>query len=307
MSFSKTRMTSSALLLLPLIICAGCGDDNSPAVIGDNLPPELPGQGSFTLNTSALDVATISGPATRGRRNPLDGIYDDEITGRYKSDPGAAVAADSAEFANYIVGREVTAAANAAIVTAATMPAFAFSGAAFTSPVEQADGSWNWNYSLTYFANAAFDLQLNGKKVDDHVEWTMLVTTVGLTSNVTNAVWFAGESNSDNSEGFWNIYDTQAPQAGTDQVHIDWTQSAADARSSVWQNNWEGSKNYGSRLTYTEVGNDAVVEYRDAETGDESTVAWNLDSTSGSVVAPAYNNGSVACWDAGHQNQSCNQ
>lgn len=301
MKVDKTSALLAALLIAPALTLAGCGGDDGPSGTTNNEAPALPDQASLSMDSSAFPN---TGSNVR-RDQPNDVVYEDYGGGRYgKGAPASGTPTDSMSYSNYIVGRSVATAVNVAIGAFAAAPAAAFAGAFLATPVQEEDGSWTWSYGVIY-GSVSYTLSLNGRWNGSATDWAMRVTTSGLTQNVTNFLWYSGQTQNAGSMGYWQLYDMTAPQTPTNLLRVDWNRASADNRSMVWLNNRVGGTAYGDNLTYAQNEDAVSMDYLDASSGVTSFVRWNIDTTAGSVRLPMYNGGQEACWDEDHLNASC--
>lgn len=303
MAWKRIRR-AAIVLILPALFAAGCGDDDNPADTDDNLvAPALPDQQSLAIENTAFAAAPNG---TKGTKYPNDREWVDYNGSRYdnKSDPGASALIDSASYSNYNAGRAVATVVGVAITLNSAAPAWAFQGAFGATPVKQVDGSWSWSYSLSYGA-AMYSLVLNGMPSGEGVNWTMRVSTVGVTQNVTDFLWYSGQTTNGGASGHWQLYDIAAPSVPVPTVRADWVRTSADNRSAMWRNNRVGSPGYGDTLVYLQNEDDISMTFTPSATSVQSFVRWNVDTTAGSVRVPLYNQGQEACWDSQHLNKNC--
>jgi hypothetical protein len=306
MAWKRIRR-AAIVLILPAVFAAGCGDDDNPAGTDDDnlVAPALPDQQSMAIDNTPFEAAAAG---SKGTRYPNDREWVDHNGSRYdnKAASGGAVAAlvDSASYSNYVTGRAVATVVGAAITVHSAAPAWAFQGAFGATPVKQQDGSWSWSYSLGY-GQAMYSMVLNGMPSSEGVNWTMRVSTVGLTQNVTNFLWYSGQTTNGGAAGYWQLYDVATPSVPVSTVRVDWARSSADNRSATWLNNRVGGQGYGDTLVYSQNEDDVSMTFTNASSGEQSFVRWNVDTTAGSVRVPLYNGGQEACWDSQHLNKNC--
>jgi hypothetical protein len=288
------------------LVLAGCTDDN-PADTGNDEPPALPDGDVFGIDDSAFKIDPTATSSPISGRRPLV-VVDDNlgVAGAAKAVPQPSASADSASYANYIVGRAAVTAATAATVALSAAPAHAFAGAYFATPAKEDDGSWTWAYSVAY-GQATYNLELNGRRISDHTTWSMRLSTSGLAQDLTNFLWYDGETRNGGANGYWQIYDMAVPSTATNLFRVDWSRASADNRSAVWLYNRADAAATGSTLTYQQNEDEASVNFWDAQFSEHSRVRWNIDTTEGGVRAPRYNGGQEACWDSQHLNTNCAQ
>lgn len=302
------KASLAVLLLLPVLLI-GCGNDDNPAGTTNDEAPALPDQSSMSVDNSAFESTPSASVGSTGTKDTPPIVEEDyqRFGGPFdKGSPAAGVAADSAGYANYVAGRTVAAAANVAVVVFSAAPSAALAGASLAVPQAQADGSWNWSYAVTY-GYVTYNLVLNGKAASSGTNWSMRVSTTGLSQNLSNFLWFSGQTQSGGNTGYWQLYDPTFASAPTNLIRVDWNRVSATNRSAVWQNNRVGGTAYGDNLTYAQSGSEASIDYADVSEATASFVRWNTDTSAGSVRVPVFNGGAEACWDASHLNTSCAQ
>jgi hypothetical protein len=274
MTVPRMRPARALLALAVAALVAGCGDEDPMGPAGD--PPALPDAASF-----AVDLSAFAMPEKW------------EVSPQSPSDSS-----------NFLTARATAAVIGIGVVAIAAPAAAAFEGAFGAQPVRQADGSWTWSYSVVY-GQASFDLSLNGRAAAGGSEWAMRVTTNGLGSNLTDYLWYSGAVSASGDEGMWQLYDPSAPAEPVDALRIDWQTKSADDHSAIWTNNRPGSDGEGDVLAFARSEDDASIEFSDASNGTTSSIAWNVDTTAGSLTMPFYNQGEKSCWDSNHLNAAC--
>lgn len=303
--FVRRKLARTLATLPLLVLAAGCGgDDESPITPSGNESPELPYAQSLSISVAGFEDAFTPG-VRDGSGGPRDVVVVDQPVSNGKSLVGARASADSVSSANYNAGRSTIASVNSSITSLASLTSYCYSRAFNTTPVKESDGSWTWSYSVVD-GWIKYDVELNGVISSDETEWTMLVTTSGRTSNVSDAMWASGTTASNNLSGSWQVYDLdRAP--GTALVRVDWTRDEDGALTSVWLNNSATHASYGDNLAFSYDGNLATLQYSKSGGASQSTVRWYPATTAGSVQSPLYNGGAESCWDSQHANSSCTQ
>ena len=61
----------------------------------------------------------------------------------------------------------------------------------------------------------------------------------------------------------------------------------------------------GDVFTASVDGDDRMITYHDASEQAFMEIYWNAADGSGYLIAPRYNGGAMACWDAAHQDVAC--
>ena len=78
--------------------------------------------------------------------------------------------------------------------------------------------------------------------------------------------------------------------------------SSATTWTLTFTNVRAGALDVGDRLTYEVNSNAHVVRFLDASAPATAEIGWNAATGAGYLLAPNYNGGARACWDASLQN-----
>lgn len=192
-----------------------------------------------------------------------------------------------------------------AFVDAALAPPFgAFELALNTTPTLRQDGTWVWTYGLLEGGRTA-RIDLEGVDRGGEVEWKLYLTDTGAEPPLNHGLWFEGETSQNGDEGFWLFRDPRGSTAGN-YARLDWRVKAEDDAELRLEALDRSEESYGDFVLYEVDRRDARVTYRDASERSEFSASWNTATGAGSLVAPDYNEGAQACWDANQQDVACN-
>ena len=194
-------------------------------------------------------------------------------------------------------------------------PIGAFAAASHITPRPQTDGSWLWAFAFVEDA-AEYDVFLYGRIEGDHVDWRMEVACSSPALMLDHFVWFDGQSQRDESFGYWQFYTPLTAPAtgarlymasmtpGVRKVRMDWESfGPGDHRVSVIVNE-VGSPDEGDLVVFDQSPTVTVIEYHDQDRWETHNVTWYPDG-SGNTTAPDYNRGRMACWDSRQDNIVC--
>jgi hypothetical protein len=194
-------------------------------------------------------------------------------------------------------------------------PVAAFAAAIHSVPQQQADGSWLWTY-IFVDGGVDYGVFLYGKVVGDHVDWRMEVSSSDPAHNLDHFVWFDGESQRDESRGYWQFYKpVLTPPAsvrlymtsmteGAPVARVAWDHHAPNDHGVVVTVNEEGSPDEGDILAFRTWPTRTTLAFHDEIVQQDHNVTWYIDG-SGFLIVPGYNAGEKACWDARQEDVVC--
>ncbi len=118
--------------------------------------------------------------------------------------------------------------------------------------------------------------------------------------------WMEGSSSADLLSGVWLLRNPNFTASDNSVMQIAWSVSAEDVRSTTFTNLQDGHADEGDTLTYDQDGDDVTVTYVDASDGGVQTlITWDRTTASGSIQAPGYKAGEVACWGETYEDADC--
>lgn len=181
-------------------------------------------------------------------------------------------------------------------------PIGAFAYAIHSVPQKQNDGSYLWTY-IFVDKSIEYSVFLYGTPKPSTVEWRLEVSSNDPALILNHFVWFAGETNNDDTGGYWQFFDPIDQTNGVQSVRIDFAKGAHENRLTLTVNG-SGHENEGDVLTFTESRATGSIEYYDAGQSLTSSIIWHAGGT-GSLTVPDYNGGVMACWDSEQRNVIC--
>ena len=229
------------ILALIVLLSAGCasGVNNTKT----SQPPQIPPQSTFVMdfsdfnqNSSSINpsktpsvVFVCLHPMSIPSNETLHGLGDHTNWG----------------FAALNVGFW-----NLAGAIGLAIPVAAFVESIKQTPVKQPDGSWIWTYSITV-QGITYTAKLRGKYMISGVRWDMFISKQ---NDYTDFLWYYGESNSDNTEGYWIL--KQSPSTPKDLLRIDWHRNASNETGDIkYTNIVPGGTENGGYISF-EVSSD---------------------------------------------------
>lgn len=299
----RTKKLTGTLLtiLIAVFLLPACSDDNgNPALPEQNAgAPELPPMSTmvFTLDFFGVEPPDVGAQSIE--------------TGK----PGAELyAADAANRANWINAFIRALFLQLVMFDALEEPIGAFALAIHSVPQAQEDGSYLWTYIFVE-DGVEYSIFLYGTPQQDHVDWRMEVSTNDPDFLLDHFVWFEGEVNNDDDQGYWQFYDpildspayvagAGAATPGVQTFRIDWQNPSRTEHRLTVTANGVGHEDEGDYLEFFESSFLGMIEHYDASEGQLSDITWYPDG-SGSITVPDYNNGEKACWDTQQIDTDC--
>lgn len=180
-----------------------------------------------------------------------------------------------------------------------TPPVAAFTVALHTLPSPQEDGSYLWIYTWVRGSDES-QIRLRGTPLGDgRAAWEMRVSST--IEGLDNDLWFAGETWNDGDGGSWQFHDP----AQDDAPHVARLEWDTDAHGDYLRFT-DDATNPGDALEYREDGALHSFTFDDYDAEALSWfVKWDAVLGNGSLRAPDYNGGQVACWDENQIDTVC--
>ncbi|MGD2121245.1 MAG: hypothetical protein PVJ76_05860 [Gemmatimonadota bacterium] len=193
-------------------------------------------------------------------------------------------------------------AAQVATVVVLAVPVATFAAAVNNTPTYEDDDLWHWRF-VTVQGGHTYTAHLSGVVQGDMVDWDMRITSPTHQPPLEEFVWYDGLGRLDRTSGTWTFYDPANPTSAIEVLRIDWT------HASTTEHGWEATALSGPAtgdvFTAEVDGNDHMITYLDASEQDFMEIYWNGSDGSGYLIAPRYNGGAKACWDASQQDVAC--
>jgi len=193
---------------------------------------------------------------------------------------------------------------NSILTLTLAVPVAAFNEAFNHQPVQQPDGSWLWQYSVTN-QEELFNAKLYGKTVTEGVEWKMLLTKEGA---YTDFEWFTGFSNLPATEGNWTL--NKDPNSPSPFLYIEWKRNTTEGTADVkYISIASGSLQNGSYIHYgrtNEIPHNRFYQIFGAAENRMIDIKWNYESHFGRIKDPIYfEDENWYCWDERLDDTSC--
>lgn len=296
----KNRFASKTIIGFALVASmfafGACSNDNSPADPGTPLAaPVLPNQSTMTMNLSFFGL--------------------DEKASSNKNMDTDAMLASAGDHSNWINAVVRALFVQLSFYDAFEEPIGAFAYAINSVPQEQPDGSWLWTFIFVE-GPIEYSVFLSAMEVDDHIDWRLEVSSNDPALILDHFLWFDGQSQLDESSGYWQFYGIdEAPAAvaglhaaamtpGVPAVRIDWQHNGPNDNRLTILVNEVGGDDEGDQVDFIETPTSGSISYLDADVQENHVIRWNADG-SGDITVPDYNGGLTACWDTEQVNTVC--
>ena len=269
---STVRRGLTAALLAALTACTA--DSTAPNDPG--LPPELP-----PLTSMSTDLNIFGAPSS------------------LHAELAHETSLSTLNFAN--AGIRVLA-AHVATVAGLAVPVATFAAAANSTPTFEDDDRWHWRFTAVQ-GGRTYTAHLSGAVQGSTVGWDMRITSPTHAPPLDEFVWYGGQGPLDRTSGRWTFYDPATPASSTAVLRIDWTHVSATEHG--WEATALAGDATGDVFTASVDGDDRMITYRDTSEQAFMEIYWNAADGSGYLIAPHYNGGVRACWDANKQDVPC--
>ena len=272
-----------SILSLLVIIITAC-DDNTGVSEQEIDQPQLP-----PLSTLAPDISGITG---------------DEVT-----------SSANGEFENVQAGNNFRAARQRGSVIGSFLganvafPASLIAAAGSTEPEQVEENVWVWSFEQENpLTNGMLESELTATAdmLSGSVDWELLLSSSGSFIGFEDFSILTGTSNLDGTSGTWDI-SIMAPQSGE--------QSLATTNEWLLESDSTFTLNSTIALENSPLKDDTfeyVVEestkellFNDQSESTTVQITWKPATVEGQLVAPNYNNGEPACWDAQKEDVNC--
>ncbi len=260
MQFIRTLPILFVLGIIILIV--SCEDDKTTNP--QDQPPTIPPQSSMIINFDEFPDTTLDDPGI-SKRNWGWAAYNVSVW-------------------------------NSVLTLTLAVPVAAFVEAFNHQPVQQADGSWLWQFSVS-IQEELFTAKLYGKSVTEGVEWKMLLTKQGA---YTDFEWFTGFSNLPATEGTWTL--NKDPNQVSPFLYIEWKRNTTEGTADVkYTSIASGSLQNGSYIHYgktNEIPHNRFYQIYGAEENRLIDIYWNYEQRFGRVKDAIYfEDTNWHCWD----------
>lgn len=260
-----------ALIGLVTISC-----DNSLSSLSEENPPELPSTNSMDMDFSAF------------------GSEETESYGIYGQ-------GDLQESSSHFMNSAIRAIFMKAAVDIHLIIPRALLEAARDAEPEFDDNEWSWSYSRSINGKLKQARLEAARGNGDQIHWSMNVTNT--VEGIDNRLLFEGFVRESGLQGEWTYYHLSGEHEPASR--LDWALSDeghADLRLEVLTDRHDRQ---GDILDYQFDGTIKRVIYFRASDETQTILEWHVETREGFLIAPGYNDGEAACWDANLKNSDC--
>lgn len=195
---------------------------------------------------------------------------------------------------------------NTVVAAVLALPSLTLAAAASQNPQPQDDGKFHWVYTyqdsgITLKADLAGWIDVASQES----VWEMRVSNSASQPPLEDFLWYVGRAALDRSSGYWEIYEITTPDTSNPVLRIDWTFAAANEVTVDITVVKQGVPENGDRVTYVVDKNQRTIRWLDKSRGATVEISWDVQTGAGYLIAPDFNNGEKACWDAQRNDVAC--
>ncbi len=294
MKFFNHKIVSSLLVITVLaLLVTGCGKSSTTS----KTPPQIPPQETFLIPFDEFGSDGISAISDQESQMKFAGLAS--------SDSMQDIIQQAVLFdqTNWLHAAWNVGVWSVVVVVGLAVPVASFKASFLNTPVQQADGSWVWSYTVNVFGT--YNAKLHGTYIDKGVRWEMNVSKQG---EYTDFLWYYGESDLPATKGYWIIKEN--PQTQKDLLQIDWHRNIADGTYDIkYTNIKSGAAENGGYIfaQYTkQTPYDHSWDIYNKGQNNHTYIEWNSSTEAGRVKD--YNkffDNNWHCWDTSHMNCAC--
>lgn len=257
-------------ILLTAFVVTSCSDD--PASLSSDEPPQLPPAESMEMDFSTFESnQKVQGEAALAGENFTQAVV-------------RAIVMKAVVDLNLAIPR--------ALLTAASE-----SEAEFNE-----EGEWVWSYTRNT-GQETYEVRLVASQGgSNEVNWQFYVTNSEL--SIDNRLFFDGTTNADGTQGTWTYY-SLLDETNEAVSEIQWEVAEDENVSLRLDVTSDRFDNEGDYIEYNFDGTVKSAVYYNAGEDQTTELQWNIETRAGYLIAPGFNNGEQACWDANFDDASC--
>ncbi len=274
-----------AFAVAGFVLLAGCTTDGGTQLAdGPDTPPTLPATTSMEVDFGLFQIGASESTLTAST---------DLV------ELGAAFSSTQINFGTAAITVLV---AQALTVLHLAVPTVVFGAAVNTTPTFESDGRWHWRYTAST-AGTVWTAHLSGAVDGNSVDWNMRISAPTANPALNEFLWYSGLSRTDQTSGTWRFFDPLNPSGSNEVVRLDWSHTSNEIHGVTIT--VTGGDNVGDVLTADRDGTMRLVTFVDASQGTNVEISWDTATGVGYIVAPNFNGGVKACWDAGQNDVPC--
>ena len=195
---------------------------------------------------------------------------------------------------------------NSVLYVTLAIPAAAFVEAFNHQPVRQEDGSWLWQYTISY-NEETYTAKLFGTSLSYGVNWKMLLSKSG---SYTDIEWFTGFSNLQTTEGNWTV--NKNPELASPFLSIQWERNVQEETANIKYTLISPTVQHnGSYVFYGKTNEVPLNRFYQIFNSDNSNlidIKWNYEAHFGRVKDSVYYQDTKwHCWDERLEDTNCTE
>jgi len=268
----RFRAFVTPVLIASLMGFGGCGEDAAGPDASD--APEIPPLSTFLIDFSSF------------------------------ADAGASRPAEAVTSVNWGHAAFTALVWNTLITVGLAVPVAAFAESFNHVPLQTADGSWLWSYSVTA-GSQVYTAKLYGSLVAAGTHWEMFITKHGVYDDF---LWYTGDADLTLTEGSWML--NRSPEQPHPLLEIAWHRDPQEGTADIRYSNVEsGNPEQGGYILYGTTVFDQYDGFYDVynKGQDNHTDAeWDFENGDGRVRDPRhFGDNDWHCWDEDQQDVIC--
>ncbi|HEX6981763.1 MAG TPA: hypothetical protein VF181_03285 [Balneolaceae bacterium] len=258
------------VLFCTALFLTSCGDN--PSSVDEN-PPELP-----SVQTMSMDFSTFESSSSQK-------VKSQAATDNFNR------AAFTASIMKLVVD------VNLAI------PRTLLAAAANSDAELVEGGKWEWNYSKTANDNTYGVRLVAARENEETIDWEFYITNSEM--GLDNRLFFRGTTIAKAIQGSWSYYSLQSNEADVHVSETTWTVNGENDKHLKLEVISNRNDRQGDYIEYDFDGTTKKAVYYNAGEDATTTIQWHIETKTGFIIAPDYNNGEKACWDENFQDIAC--
>ena len=260
-----------ALALMISIIQQACKKDHGTA-------PTIPPQSSFIMNFSDIDSS----------KAPEKSMKVDSV----------------AQYSNFLFAAGNVVAWNVVLTVGLAVPVASFVHSfSYQAAWNNSDNAWEWKYNFTVLAT--YSAKLKATVSGNTVHWEMYISQQ---NGFQNFLWYEGDSQLDNSQGTWTLFDN--PASNKTLLGIVWHKNTSNGTSDItYTNIVPGGAENGGYIGYgiiTDTTYNAYYNIYNKGKNNLTSIKWNTVHKNGRVSDSLhFSDSNYHCWGVDYKNMNC--
>ena len=210
---------------------------------------------------------------------------------------------------NFIEARQRAAIIGSFLGLNAAFPASLIGAASSTDAEMTSPGVWEWNFMyrnpLTN-GNVESNLIATIDADSGSVSWQLLLDANSTLIEFQDFEILNGISTVDGSAGQWDI-NVFSPETGNENVATtsEWSFNTDSLLTLTSTIQLEFSPLSGDEFSFEQQDSTSTLTFTDSSEARTTQITWKTADSAGQLIAPNFNNGETACWDANKEDIAC--